>query len=58
MCSHSFAQGMSNAEIAVRMGIGEGTVKSHVNHLLAKLQVATETQAVLVAHRRGFVSLH
>ncbi|MBN8564446.1 MAG: response regulator transcription factor [Leptolyngbya sp. UWPOB_LEPTO1] len=51
------AQGMSNADIATALGIGEGTVKSHVNRILNKLDVNDRTQAVIVAVKRGIVSL-
>jgi two-component system, NarL family, response regulator len=51
------AQGMSNADIAAALSIGEGTVKSHVNRILNKLDVSDRTQAVIVAVKRGIVSL-
>jgi two-component system, NarL family, response regulator len=54
---HSLAQGMSNADIAAALSIGEGTVKSHVNRILNKLDVSDRTQAVIVAVKRGIVSL-
>ena len=53
----SLAQGMSNAEIAAALSIGEGTVKSHVNRILNKLDVGDRTQAVIVAVKRGIVNL-
>ncbi|NJK67220.1 MAG: response regulator transcription factor [Microcoleus sp. SU_5_3] len=53
----ALAQGMSNAEIAAALSIGEGTVKSHVNRILNKLDVSDRTQAVIVAVKRGIVSL-
>lgn len=53
----SLAQGMNNAEIADALSIGEGTVKSHVNRILNKLDVSDRTQAVIVAVKRGIVSL-
>ena len=53
----SMAQGMSNAEIAAALSIGEGTVKSHVNRILSKLDVNDRTQAVIVAIKRGIVNL-
>jgi two-component system, NarL family, response regulator len=53
----SLAQGMSNADIAAALSIGEGTVKSHVNRILNKLDVSDRTQAVIVAVKRGIVSL-
>jgi two-component system, NarL family, response regulator len=54
---HSLAQGMSNADIAAALSIGEGTVKSHINRILNKLDVSDRTQAVIVAVKRGIVSL-
>ena len=51
------AQGMSNSEIGIALSIGESTVKSHVNRILNKLGVNDRTQAVIVAVRRGIVSL-
>jgi two-component system NarL family response regulator len=51
------AQGMSNADIATGLSIGESTVKSHTNRLLSKLGVSDRTQAVIVAVKRGLVSL-
>jgi two-component system NarL family response regulator len=51
------AQGMSNLEIGTALSIGESTVKSHVNRILSKLGVNDRTQAVIVAVKRGIVSL-
>ncbi|MBW4692723.1 MAG: response regulator transcription factor [Lyngbya sp. HA4199-MV5] len=51
------AQGMSNVDIATALSIGESTVKSHINRLLSKLGVNDRTQAVIVAVKRGLVSL-
>lgn len=50
------AQGHSNKEIARALHLVEETVKSHVGHILAKLGVASRTQAVLAAMRMGIVS--
>lgn len=50
------AEGLSNAEIAERLGIGETTVKTHVGNLLAKLGVNDRTQAAVHAWRHGWVS--
>jgi NarL family two-component system response regulator LiaR len=47
------ASGLHNAEIAERLVISERTVKSHVNNILAKLQVADRTQAAIYAWRSG-----
>lgn len=51
------AQGMSNLDIATTLIIGESTVKSHVNRILGKLGVSDRTSAVIVAVKRGIVSL-
>lgn len=49
--------GMSNREIANTLGIGEGTIKFHVNNILTKLQVSDRTQAALIALKRGIANL-
>jgi len=49
------ADGLHNAEIAGRLVISERTVKSHVNNILAKLQVADRTQAAIFAWREGIM---
>jgi DNA-binding NarL/FixJ family response regulator len=47
--------GLTNKEIARRLGIGEGTVKTHVSRLLTKLGLQSRTQAALHAVRLGLV---
>jgi two-component system, NarL family, response regulator len=51
------AQGMSNSGIATALSISENTVKTHVNRILSKLGVNDRTQAVIIAVKRGIVSL-
>lgn len=50
------AEGMSNAQIAERLEIGEKTVKSHVSSMLGKLELTDRTQAAVMAWKRGWVS--
>jgi DNA-binding NarL/FixJ family response regulator len=49
------AQGMSNNDIAAKLGINERTVRVHITHLLVKLGCNETTQAVFEAFQRGIV---
>lgn len=50
------ADGLVNREIGQRLFLSEETVKSHVRHLLAKLQARSRAHAVAVGYRRGLIA--
>jgi NarL family two-component system response regulator LiaR len=52
------AHGQSNVEIAAALRISEATVRTHVSHILGKLQLSSRTQAALYALREGLATLH
>jgi len=47
------AQGLSNQEIAAQLVLSQATVKTHVNHLLAKTGMRDRAQLVSYAFRHG-----
>ena len=47
------ARGLSNSEISEQLYIGEATVKTHVTHILQKLDLRDRVQAVVLAHETG-----
>jgi NarL family two-component system response regulator LiaR len=49
------ARGLSNAEIAQRLHLTEGTVRNYVSAVLTKLEVSDRTQAAVLALRHGLV---
>ena len=51
------ARGLTNAQVAERIGRTEGTVKVHLKNILQKLDVKDRTEAVTTALRRGFIRL-
>ena len=50
------ASGMSNLEIAEELFVSETTVKTHVSHIFAKLDVRDRVQAVVAAYESGLVT--
>ncbi|HMN27694.1 MAG TPA: response regulator transcription factor [Caldilineaceae bacterium] len=50
------AAGLSNGEIATRLVVTVGTVKSHINHLFGKLGVTSRTRAIACARALGLLA--
>lgn len=50
------ANGFSNPEIAAQLFVSEATVKTHVGHILAKLNARDRVQVVVIAYETGIVS--
>ena len=51
------AQGLANKEIAARLGTADGTIKMHVQNILAKLEATDRTHAVTIGLQRGIIHL-
>ncbi|MFF1818551.1 response regulator [Kribbella sp. NPDC058245] len=50
------AKGLSNAELAARLQLGETTVKTHVGRILFKLNLRDRAQAIVVAYESGLIT--
>jgi two-component system nitrate/nitrite response regulator NarL len=50
------AEGLSNQEIADRLGLAEKTIKHHMTNILGKLQVRSRVEAALIAYREGMAT--
>ncbi|GAB1471682.1 response regulator transcription factor [Chloroflexota bacterium] len=48
-------EGLSNSQIAVKLGVSSSTIKSHVSNILSKLGVASRTEAVTLALRNHII---
>jgi DNA-binding NarL/FixJ family response regulator len=51
------AEGLTNDQIARALFIGPGTAKTHVRHLLTKLDARDRVHLVIIAYRTGFAGL-
>ncbi len=49
------AEGLSNKEISIRLALSDKTVKNHISHILAKMNLSARTQVAIHALRAGIV---
>ena len=49
------AEGLSNKEISARLSLSDKTVKNHISHILAKMNLTARTQVAVYAIRAGLV---
>ena len=49
------AEGLSNKEISSRLNLSDKTIKNHISHVLAKLQLKARTQLAILALRSGLI---
>ncbi len=49
------AEGLSNKQISIRLKLSDKTVKNHISHILAKLNLSARTQVAIHALRAGLV---
>jgi DNA-binding NarL/FixJ family response regulator len=49
------AEGLSNKEISSRLSLSDKTVKNHISHILAKMNLSARTQVAVYAIRAGLV---
>jgi DNA-binding NarL/FixJ family response regulator len=49
------ARGLDNGEMGGRLHLSEATIRTHVGHILAKLQARSRVQAVVAAYESGLV---
>lgn len=52
---HMLAEGYSNKEIATKLGVTIGTIKSHIHHIFSKLSVGSRTKALIRAQELGLI---